>query len=81
LRESEAFPPILVQLVTVGERTGQLASLLQNGAQSMETEVDARLKALVTIVEPVMIVFMGLIVGGITLSVITPIYNVVENIK
>ena len=81
LKESEAFPPILVQLVTVGERTGQLASLLQSGAQSMETEVDGRLKALVTIVEPVMIVFMGLVVGGITLSVITPIYNVVENIK
>lgn len=81
LKDSDAFPPILVQLVTVGERTGQLATLLQNGSQSMEAEVDARLKALVAIVEPVMIVFMGLIVGGITLSVITPIYNVVQNIK
>jgi type IV pilus assembly protein PilC len=81
LRDSDAFPQILIQLVTVGERTGQLASLLQSGSQSMETEVDARLKALVTIVEPLMIVFMGLVVGGITLSVITPIYNVVQNIK
>jgi type IV pilus assembly protein PilC len=81
LKESDVFPAMLLQLVTVGERTGQLASLLQSGSQSMETEVDARLKALVTIVEPLMIVFMGLIVGGITLSIITPIYNVVQNIK
>ena len=81
LKESQAFPPMLLQLVTVGERTGQLATLLQSGSESMETEVDSRLKALVTIVEPLMIVVMGVIVGGITLSIITPIYNVVQNIK
>lgn len=81
LRVSSVFPAMLLQLVTVGERTGQLASLLQSGSESLETEVDARLKALVTIVEPLMIVVMGVIVGGITLSIITPIYNVVQNIK
>lgn len=81
LKESEVFPAILVQLVTVGEKSGQLSALLQSGSDSMETEVDARLKALVTIVEPLMIVFMGVVVGGITLSIITPIYNVVQNIK
>lgn len=81
LKESDAFPAMLLQLVTVGERSGQMAALLQSGSESMETEVDARLKALVSIVEPVMIVFMGVIVGGITLSIITPIYNVVQNIK
>lgn len=81
LRESQVFPAMLLQLVTVGERSGQLAALLQSGSESMETEVDARLKALVTVVEPLMIVFMGVVVGGITLSIITPIYNVVQNIK
>lgn len=81
LRESDSFPPMLLQLVTVGERTGQMSALLLSGSESMENEVDARLKALVAIVEPVMIVLMGVIVGGITLSIITPIYNVVQNIK
>ena len=81
LRESDTFPPMLLQLVTVGERTGQMSALLLNGSESMESEVDARLKALVAIVEPVMIVLMGVIVGGITLSIITPIYNVVQNIR
>lgn len=81
LKESLVFPAMLVQLVTVGERSGQLSALLQSGSESMETEVDARLKALVSIVEPLMIVFMGVVVGGITLSIITPIYNVVQNIK
>jgi type IV pilus assembly protein PilC len=81
LKESDAFPAMLLQLVTVGERTGQMAALLKNGSESMENEVDARLKALVSIVEPLMIVIMGVVVGGITLSIITPIYNVVQNIK
>ncbi|HRK23248.1 MAG TPA: type II secretion system F family protein, partial [Fimbriimonadaceae bacterium] len=81
LKDSQVFPAMLVQLVTVGERSGQLSALLQSGSESMETEVDARLKALVSIVEPLMIVFMGVVVGGITLSIITPIYNVVQNIK
>jgi type IV pilus assembly protein PilC len=47
----------------------------------MEADVDARLKALVSVVEPVMIVVMGVIVGGITISIIGPIYSVVQNIK
>lgn len=81
LGDSSVFPPMLLQLVHVGERTGQLSSLLQSGSESMESEIDARLKALVAIVEPLMIVGMGVIVGGITLSIITPIYNVVQNIK
>ncbi len=81
LRDTAVFPPMLLQLVSVGERSGQLSALLQSGSESLETEVDARLKALVTIVEPLMIVGMGVVVGGITLSIITPIYNVVQNIK
>ena len=47
----------------------------------MESEIDSRLKALVSIIEPLMIVAMGLIVGSITVSIIGPIYSVIENIK
>ena len=81
LAETGVFPKTVVQMVAVGERTGRLPQLMSTTASHMEGDVDARLKALVSIVEPVMIVFMGAIVGMITLSVIVPIYSVIENIK
>lgn len=81
LIETKAFPPTLVQMVTVGERTGRLSLLMSSTAHHMEEDVDGRLKALISIVEPVMIVIMGGIVGLITMSIIIPMYSVVENIK
>lgn len=81
LAETKTFPPMLVQMVQVGEKSGRLGPLMQNMATHMETDVDNRLKAVIAIVEPVMIVVMGVIVGGITLSVIIPLYSVVQNIK
>lgn len=53
---------------------------MQNTAAHMEEEVDGRLKALVTIVEPCMIVLMGCIVGAITMSIIIPMYSVVQSV-
>jgi type IV pilus assembly protein PilC len=81
LAETKMFPSTLVQMVSVGERTGRLGPLMANTAVHMEADVDARLKALVSIVEPLMIVVMGAIVGLITLSIVIPIYSVVEKIK
>lgn len=78
---AKVFPAMVVQMVQVGEKSGKLGALMQNLATHMETDVDGRLKALVSIVEPVMIVVMGVVVGGITLSVIIPLYSVVQNIK
>ena len=68
-------------MIAVGERTGRLPLLLNSVCASMEIEVDGKLKALVSIIEPLMIVTMGVIVGSITMSIIGPIYSVVENIK
>jgi type IV pilus assembly protein PilC len=81
MTQSKAFPPMLVQVVAVGERTGRLSQLLAKTSANLEATVDARLKSLVSIVEPVMIVIMGVVVGGITISIITPIYSVVQNVK
>lgn len=81
LEETRVIPRTLLQMVAIGEKTGRLAAVLQTTAGRMETDVDARIKALVSIVEPVMIVVMGIIVGGITVSIIGPIYSVVQNIK
>jgi type IV pilus assembly protein PilC len=81
LADTKVFPATLIQMVAVGERTGRLGPLMANTATHMEADVDARLKALVSIVEPLMIVVMGGIVGLITLSIVIPIYSVVEKIK
>jgi type IV pilus assembly protein PilC len=81
LAETRVIPKTLLQMVTVGEKTGRLAPVLESTAARMEADVDARLKALVSLVEPLLIVVMGVIVGGITVSIIGPIYSVVQNIK
>ncbi|MER3462996.1 MAG: hypothetical protein C4342_08550 [Armatimonadota bacterium] len=81
LKQTEVIPKTLVQMVAVGERTGQLPKLMAASAEHMEQDVDGRLKALVSIVEPVMVVVMGALVGLITLSIIIPIYTVVQNIR
>jgi type IV pilus assembly protein PilC len=80
LKETRAFPVMLIQMVSVGERTGRLSMLMANTASHMEEEVDGRLKAMISIVEPLMIVVMGCIVGGITMSIIIPMYSVVQNV-
>lgn len=80
MKETKAFPSVLVRMVAVGERTGRLAMLMSNTALHMEEEVDGRLKALISIVEPVMIVIMGCIVGALTMSIIIPMYTVMQDI-
>jgi len=79
--KAKAFPPILIQMIGVGERTGKLAPMLATCAAQMEEETDARLKSLVAVLEPLMIVVMGILVGTITVSIITPIYSAVQHIK
>ncbi|RYG70214.1 hypothetical protein EON77_14080 [bacterium] len=81
LTATGAFPRTTVQMVAVGERTGRLPELLKRLADGMESDVDSRLKALVAVIEPLMIVLMGTVVGGITVSIIGPIYSVVEHVK
>lgn len=81
LKQTPVIPKTLVQMVAVGERTGQLPKLMAATAEHMEQDVDGRLKALVSVVEPVMVVAMGAVVGTITLSIILPIYTVVQNIR
>ena len=81
LRRSPQIPGTVTQMVIVGERTGRLGALLGACAEKMESESDARLKSLVSVIEPIMILFMGVLVGGITISIITPIYSAVGHIR
>ena len=78
---NQLFPPLLVQMVSVGEQTGTLDSSLENVATFYENELDARIDALTSILEPLLTVGIALFVGFIALSVITPMYSVLGSME
>jgi type II secretory pathway component PulF len=80
-KSSDNFPQIFYQMVAVGERTGALEESLRHLAQFYETEVDNSLKNLSTVLEPVLLIFVGSIVAFVALSIITPIYQFTSGLK
>lgn len=75
------FPPVLVHMVRVGEESGKLDETLLYLGDYYESEVDNATKALSTIIEPLMLIFIGCAVGFLALSIITPIYNITGGVK
>lgn len=72
------FPPLVTNIIKVGEETGQLDAVLQEVALFYEGEVDQTMKNLTSIMEPVLMVGIGLAVGALAISIISPIYNLVN---
>jgi type IV pilus assembly protein PilC len=81
LRACPAFPPMVSQMVGVGEETGALDAMLAKIADFYDNEVEAAVKALTSILEPVMIIFVGGIVGVIVISMYLPLFSVYNSIK
>jgi len=77
LRESKAFPPMVVQMINVGEQTGGLDEMLSKIADFYDDEVDAAVSALLSVLEPVMIVVLGVVVGGMIVAMYLPIFDMV----
>ena len=77
---SKVFPVMVTQMIAVGEETGRLDQMLVKVANFYDEEVDATLKALTSLIEPLMIVGLGVIVGFIAVSVISPIYSLVGSL-
>ena len=77
----EAFPGMVVQMVSVGEETGALETMLSKVADFYEDQVAAAIKALTSILEPVMIVIVGGIVGFIVIAMYMPMFKVYDQIK
>ncbi len=75
MQKEKVFPPILVQMTTVGEQTGHLDTTLHKISAYFEFESEFAIKALTSLIEPAIIVVLGLGVGLLVISVITPIYN------
>lgn len=72
------FPPLVVSIMSVGEQTGDLAEVLKEVASFYEGEVDQTMKNLTSIMEPVLMILIGLAVGALAISIISPIYSLVN---
>jgi type IV pilus assembly protein PilC len=81
LKSARSFPPMVAQMVGVGEETGALDAMLTKIADFYDDEVAAAVKALTSIMEPVMIIFVGGIVGVIVVSMYMPLFSVYNSIK
>lgn len=81
MASSDLFPPVAVNMVAVGEETGNLETTLQRVADTYEKETDNVIKTITTIIEPVMIVFMAILVGFIVFAMIMPIFQISQSIK
>jgi len=75
-RERKLFPPVVFRTVNVGEQTGNLEGVLLYLAEFYEEEVGTATKNLSTIIEPLLLIMIGLVVGGIAIAIITPIYRI-----
>ncbi|HEX5713770.1 MAG TPA: type II secretion system F family protein [Solirubrobacterales bacterium] len=81
IENNPIFPPMVGHMVAVGEETGQLEHMLGKVADFYEAEVDAKVKALTALIEPIMIVFVGGIVGFIVIAMYLPMFSIYENIR
>src|SRR5579871_3510903 len=81
LKETDVFPGMVTQMIGVGEQTGAMDAMLQKIADFYEEEVDAAVKDLLTALEPIMIVFLGLVVGGVVISMYLPLFTIIGKLS
>jgi type IV pilus assembly protein PilC len=81
LKESGVFPNMVVQMIGVGEQTGALDAMLSKIAEFYEDEVDQAVANLLTLMEPVMILFLGVTVGGIVISMYLPLFDLISKLS
>ena len=78
LEKSKVFPPMVISMIAVGEQTGGLDEMLTKIADFYDEEVDAAVSGLLALMEPVMIVFLGVVVGGMVIAMYLPIFDMVN---
>jgi general secretion pathway protein F len=81
LKRSGDFPPIVTHMIAVGERSGQLEQMLENVARAYDAQVEARVQALTSLLEPLMIVVMGGAVGFIAFAILMPLIQMNEFVQ
>jgi type IV pilus assembly protein PilC len=81
LKTSTVFPPMVIQMINVGEQTGALDAMLGKIADFYDDEVDTAVSALTALLEPLMIVFLGVVIGGLVVAMYLPIFRLVTLVK
>lgn len=81
LSQVKVFPPMVVRMIAIGERTGALETLLEKIAEFYDSQVKAQVKALTSLIEPLLITVMGVIVGGVVLAIFAPILDMVGKLS
>jgi len=81
LKQCGVFPPMVTQMISVGEKTGGLDEMLSKIADFYDEEVDAAVAALTSVIEPVIIVFMGVVIGGILIAMYLPMFDIIGQIQ
>lgn len=80
LGQTGIFPPMVIHMISVGEKTGDLSGMLTKISQFYEEEVDAAVDALTSVLEPVMILLMGIVIGGIMIAMYMPMFDMIGKI-
>jgi type IV pilus assembly protein PilC len=78
LRGSGVFPPMVVQMIAVGEQTGALDAMLGKIADFYDEEVDTAVANLTSLLEPLLMVFLGVVIGGVVIAMYLPIFKLVQ---
>ncbi|HVB86180.1 MAG TPA: type II secretion system F family protein [Candidatus Dormibacteraeota bacterium] len=81
LKETDVFPGMVTQMIGVGEQTGAMDAMLQKIADFYEDEVDVAVKDMLTAIEPIMIVFLGVVVGGVVISMYLPMFSLIGQLS
>jgi type IV pilus assembly protein PilC len=81
LKASGVFPPMVVQMINVGEQTGGLDDMLSKIADFYDDEVDAAVTALTSVLEPIMIVVMGVVIGGMVVAMYMPMFDMISTVQ
>ncbi|MDQ3389684.1 MAG: type II secretion system F family protein, partial [Gemmatimonadota bacterium] len=81
LKESGVFPPMVTQMINVGEQTGGLDDMLSKIADFYDDEVDTAVASLTAVLEPIMIVVMGVVVGGMVVAMYLPMFDMINAVQ
>jgi type IV pilus assembly protein PilC len=80
LGRSGIFPPMVIQMISVGESTGALDNMLSKIAEFYEEEVDITVSNMTALLEPFLMIFLGVVIGGVVISMYLPIFNMASAI-
>ena len=81
MRKHQVFPPMVTQMIEVGEESGQISQMLDKVADFYDREVDSAAESLTAAIEPIMVLVMGAVVGGMVICLYLPMFTIYQNIQ